>query len=91
MTGIRNLVNVLGMSLEEVVRMSSYNQSVKYGLATKGELVCGKDFDAVVIDDDFNVLATWVEGRKVFDQKTDTIPINPQFLNDYYLGESKPE
>ena len=89
--GVRNLVKKLGMPLEEVVRMSSYNQSVKYGLASKGELLCGKDFDAVVIDDDFNVISTWVEGRKVFDSATDSVSINPQFLKDYYLGEKKPE
>ncbi len=91
MFGIRNLVKKLGMPLEEVVRMSSYNQSIKYDLPSKGELKCGKDFDAVVIDDDFNVLATWVEGRKVYDSAIDSVDINPQFLKDYYLGKDKPE
>ncbi len=84
--GIRNLVKKLHMPLEEVVRMSSYNQSVKYGFADRGELAVGKFFDAVVIDDDFNVKATWVEGRNVFDSAKEKIPFNPEFLDKYYLG-----
>ena len=84
--GIRNLVKKLHMPLEEVVRMSSYNQSVKYGFKDKGELAAGKDFDAVVIDDDFNVVATWVEGRNVFDSAKEEIPFNPEFMEKYYLG-----
>ncbi len=83
--GIKNLVTKLNMPVEKVVRMSSYNQSVKYGFTNKGELAEGKDFDAVVIDEDFNVKATWVEGRKVFDSEKERIPFNPVFLEKYYL------
>ena len=78
--GIANLVEKLGMPLEEVVRMSSLNPARKYGLDSKGELSVGKDFDAAVIDDDYQVVCTWVEGRKVFDRQHDAIPFNPSFI-----------
>lgn len=78
--GIKNLIEVLHFPLEEVIRMSSANPARKYGLVHKGEINVGKDCDLVVIDDQFNVVATYVEGRKVFDAKQEEIPFNPQFL-----------
>ena len=44
-----------------------------------------KDFDAVVVDEDFNVKATFVEGRKVYDKDTEEIPFNPEFIKLYKL------
>lgn len=83
--GLKNLVQKLHMPLEEAVRMSSYNQSVKYGLKGKGELKEGNDFDAVIIDDDFNVLQTFVRGRCVFDSAKDKIPYSQEFIRKYRL------
>ena len=41
----------------------------KYGFGDKkGSLRIGKDADFVVISDDYKVLETYVEGRKVFDR-----------------------
>ncbi|MDR1794105.1 MAG: amidohydrolase family protein [Erysipelotrichaceae bacterium] len=80
--GIGNLVEKLGMDLSEVVRMSSLNPARKYGLATKGEINVGKDFDAVVIDDKYEVVATYVEGRKVFDRELESCPFNDAFIKE---------
>jgi len=84
--GIKNLVEKLHVPLEEVVIMSSANPARKYGLASKGSINVGKDLDIVVIDDDYNVVATYSEGRKVFDAKTETAPFNPTFLEEFKIS-----
>ena len=78
--GIKNLVEVLGMNLEEVIKLSSFNVAKKYDLKQRGSIALNNFADFVVIDDDYDVLATFVEGRKVFDKKTTKIDINPDFL-----------
>lgn len=78
--GIKNLVEVLGMDLEEVIRMSSFNVAKKYNLDGRGSIALDNFADFVVIDDEYEVLATFVEGRKVFDKETTNIEINPEFL-----------
>ena len=78
--GIKNLVEVLGMNLEEVIKMSSFNVAKKYDLKQRGSIALDNFADFVVIDDEYEVLATFVEGRKVFDKKTTKIEINPEFL-----------
>ena len=85
MFGVKNLVQKLHMNIEEVVKMSSANAARKYGLNTKGSLSLNKDFDAVVVDEDFNVKATFVEGRKVYDKDIEEIPFNPEFIKLYKL------
>ncbi|MBQ9153698.1 MAG: amidohydrolase family protein [Solobacterium sp.] len=83
--GLQNLVQKLHMPVEEAVRMSSCNPSVKYRLNGKGELREGNDFDAVIINDDFNVMQTFVEGRCVFDSTKETIPYNQEFIRKYRI------
>ena len=85
MFGVKNLVQKLHMNIEEVVKMSSANAARKYGLNTKGTLSMNKDFDAVVVDEDFNDQATFVEGRKVYDKDIEEIPFNPEFIKLYKL------
>lgn len=85
--GINNLVTKLNMDLVDVCRMASTNVARKYGLQNKGEIHSGKDADLVVVDDKFNVVATYVEGRKVYDYKVDSIPFNEEYLKEHYLGE----
>ena len=78
--GIKNLVEVLGMDLAEVIKMSSYNVALKYDLKQRGSIALDNYADLVVIDDDYEVMATFVEGRKVFDKKTTKVTVNPEFL-----------
>ena len=82
--GIKNLVERLGLPLEKVVRMSSYNACKNYGFADrKGSLDIGKDADFAVISDSFDVLCTYSEGRMVYDRKTDGKIFNKKFVDEY--------
>ncbi len=85
--GMKNLVQKLNMDLVDVCRMSSFNPARKYGLVSKGEIHEGKDADFVVIDENYNALYTYVEGRKVFDYTKDKIPFNEKYLEESYLGD----
>ena len=44
-----------------------------------------KDLDLVVIDEDYNVVATYVEGRKVFDRAGEKSPFSESFLREYKI------
>ena len=71
--GMKNLVKNLGLPLETVCRMASLNPCQVYGFGDrKGSLRIGKDADFAVIDDDFNCLYTYREGRLVYDYQKDT-------------------
>lgn len=78
--GIQNLVEKLNMPLEEVVKMASLNPARKYGMKDKGEIAVGKDLDIAVIDENYDVVATYVEGRKVWDKRKEARPFNQSFL-----------
>ena len=80
--GIGNRVEKLGMDLSEVVKMSSLTAARKYALTDRGSIKDGHYADFVVIDDDYNALCTFVEGRKVWDSATMTRPFNPDFLKE---------
>ena len=84
MFGIKNLVEKLGLPLEEAVRFSSYNPCKKYGFADKkGSLRAGKDADFVVISDGYDALYTYSEGRLIYDHIADTHIINHKFVETY--------
>lgn len=78
--GIKNLVEVLGMPLTEVVKMSSLNPANKYQLTDRGEIALTNYADFVVIDDDYQAIATYCEGRKVYDRQQSKLEYNPEFL-----------
>ncbi len=81
--GMKNLVKNLHLPLEKVCVIASLNPCKVYGFADrKGSLRVGKDADFVVIDEDFNCLYTFREGRKVYDHDTDTDLANPLAEND---------
>ena len=46
-----------------------------------------KDADFVVIDDDYNALYTYCEGRKVYDRSVDTDLFNKEFYNSIRLDD----
>ncbi|AOT69371.1 N-acetylglucosamine-6-phosphate deacetylase [Geosporobacter ferrireducens] len=79
--GIRNLVENLHMPLEEVLPMASLNPCRKYGFAdTKGSIAPGKDADFVVIDEGFQVVATYIMGEKVYSIGQKGELYNPDFI-----------
>ncbi len=66
--GIKNLVDIHGLPLETVLNLSSKNPAELFNIYDhKGSIKSGKDADFVIIDGDFNVIATYVGGVKVYD------------------------
>lgn len=68
--GISNLVEKLGVPMEECCKFFCYNPIRKYSDPNKkGSLKPGKDADFVVISDDYQAIATYSEGRIIFDRE----------------------
>lgn len=81
--GMRNLVKELNIPIEIVSKMASFNPAKKYGfLDNKGTLESGKDADFIVINDNFDVLNTYVCGKCVFDIDQDKDLFNPNFKKE---------
>ena len=81
--GIRNLVEVLRMPLPVVSQMASLNPARKYGCGdTKGSLASGKDADFFIIGHDYQVKATYLQGKRIYDHKTDVHLFNPDFFKE---------
>ena len=55
----------LGVPVADAVRMASTTPADILGLPNKGRIAAGCDADLVLLDDDFNVRLTMVEGRAV--------------------------
>lgn len=86
--GIGNLVENLEMPMETVLPMFSLNPSRKYGFVeTKGSIKAGKDADFVVISDDYQAVATYVMGRKVYDAEEGPV-FNGDFFKRWRQGDS---
>lgn len=65
---IINMIEFAGISLEEASQMASLNPARLLGIDyKKGSIKVGKDADLVVLDADFNVKLTVVEGNIVYD------------------------
>ena len=62
--GFRNLVKTLGFTIEDSIKMASTNPArLSNVLNSKGSIEINKDADLVVIDNEFDVLYTFVEGK----------------------------
>lgn len=79
-SGMRNLVKHLNIPIEIVSQMASLNPAKKYGFSgTKGSLEKGKDADFIVMNDDYNVLNTYISGECVFEKNYNKVVFNPEF------------
>lgn len=77
--GIQNLVNGLHIPLPKVIPLFSLNPATLLGIQKiKGSLKEGKDADICILDQDFHVLYTFVEGKCCY-QKGDFIVRNTKF------------
>lgn len=66
---LKNLHNVLGLSIPETVDFATKNPALNIGVFdNKGSIAVGKDADFAVIDKDFNVYMTVSEGHIVFEK-----------------------
>ena len=67
---IRTMITIGGVTIEQAVKMASANPARVMGiLDKKGTLEVGKDADIVIFDDNINVAATIVCGRKVYENR----------------------
>lgn len=64
---VRNMHLVTNCTLEELVKMSSFNAAQQLKLSTKGQLVQGFDADAVIMDAHLNLQQTIKGGHILFD------------------------
>jgi len=62
---VRTLVRAADVPLIEAVRMATLNPARALKLDNKGVLAVGADADLVLLNDDLDVIATFIKGRKV--------------------------
>jgi N-acetylglucosamine-6-phosphate deacetylase len=63
-TAVRNSVNLLGLPLEEAARMASTYPAEFLGLGNQyGRIAPGFHADLVALDDDMQVINTWISGE----------------------------
>ena len=63
---VRNLIKWSGCTVAEAVRCVTENVVDMMGVMDRGILQEGRRADFVVLDDDGNVLETWIEGKQVW-------------------------
>jgi len=62
---VRNAVTMLGLGLEDAVMIASAAPAAFLGLsATRGVIAPGQAADLVLLDQDRNVVRTWIDGRE---------------------------
>ncbi|MDD3191428.1 MAG: N-acetylglucosamine-6-phosphate deacetylase [Bacilli bacterium] len=65
--GLKNLKDVLGLSIEDIVDFATKNPAINLNVFTqKGSIAVGKDADFAVINQDFNVFMTINRGKIIF-------------------------
>ncbi len=62
--GAKNMFN-LGYKPEEIAVMAAVNPAKAAGCTDRGELIAGYRADVLVVDDNFNIKAVFVEGERV--------------------------
>jgi N-acetylglucosamine-6-phosphate deacetylase len=76
--GVKNIVNKLGFSMEDALKVASYNPARVSGIAErKGSILEGKDADIVIIDNEFRVNYTFVEGKLAYCRENTKDLLNP--------------
>lgn len=63
---VQNAINLVGLSIVDVMRLVATNPAKLLGLAGKGSIVLGKDADLTLLTPDFQVRETIVGGRVVY-------------------------
>ena len=64
---VRNAVSMLGLALEDAVRMASRSPAGFLGLDRHGEIEAGCRADLALLDDEARVVETWIGGRALGD------------------------
>ena len=61
--GVRNVAEITGLPLDQIVKATSWNQARSLGLDGFGKIECGFHADLVVLEPDFGVWKTFVGGE----------------------------
>jgi N-acetylglucosamine-6-phosphate deacetylase len=69
---VQNMVEKVGVSLNEAVQMATDNPARLLRLRSKGRLEPGYDADITIMDNDFNIMETIVEGETIY-KKEDSL------------------
>ena len=79
---MKNLIFKHHISIESVIKMSSLQPAKYFSLDDKkGSIKIGKDADFVILDKDWHVMKTYVEGILQYDCDIDHDLINPKMKN----------
>lgn len=74
--GVANLYNNCGINLHDIFKMASLNPATKIGVSDRyGSIRVGKIADFIVFDKDFDLLATYKDGKVVY-RKGDKVLFN---------------
>lgn len=77
--GLKNLVESIGISMEDALKMTSLNPARLCGvIQSKGSIEIGKDADLVILRPDYEVKSTFVEGKLVYSSLDEKLFINPE-------------
>ncbi|MGI2329211.1 N-acetylglucosamine-6-phosphate deacetylase [Planococcus sp. YIM B11945] len=68
-TAVKNVAEVTGCSVSELVAMTSANAAAEFGFANKGSLEIGKDADIAILDEHFNVQLTICRGAIAYSKE----------------------
>ena len=67
---VRNIMHWSGCSVAEAVRCVTENVADFMGDPTRGKLEAGRRADLVILDDEANIVETWVAGKKVWERES---------------------
>lgn len=67
-TGVRNLVQKVGLPLEQALIPATMSAAASVKATSKGQLAAGYDADIVLLDDELMPRMTFVEGEKVWER-----------------------
>ena len=65
--GLYNVWKITGKPLSQLVKATSLNQAESLGLSGLGKISPGYTADLVLLDDEFNVLNTYIDGKLCYE------------------------
>ena len=63
---LKNVYEITGLPLSQLIKTTSYNQACSLGLSKVGKIEPGYCADLAVLDEEFEVCKVWVEGKQVY-------------------------
>ena len=61
--GVRNLVHVLGITVENALRLGTYNAAQAIGAYDLGKIAVGAPADILMIDQSLTLQRTYIRGK----------------------------